>query len=284
MTSTAYVYALIVDGIVRYIGKGRGLRAKQHLWVANSINRRRAAGEKVKATHFYNRLAKAVASGAKVDVRIIADGMTDEQAFAMEIREIEKAEDVWNATIGGEGLTSEAAKALWTPEFRQMHVERTKRYWQNNPDQKLWQSAWIKSVNERLWADDSDFRAKQSARVKAQTSTPEGRALMSETARQMWTAEFRAKRSAEVTEQMNQRWTSNEERQRLSAKSVSRWADPKFRARNSAAIQAVLSNDEQKARVREQSRQRWSDPEFKARTSKAISEGRRRQLLGASHP
>ena len=73
----AYVYALMVDGVVRYIGKGRNGRRFEHEKEARRINRKRAAGQKVNASLLYNKLAKAICEG-----RVISNDMTDEQAYA----------------------------------------------------------------------------------------------------------------------------------------------------------------------------------------------------------
>lgn len=91
MTYDAYVYAIIIDGITRYIGKGSGIplkRASEHIRTAKRLLKRRAAGEKVWERHLYNRLAKAVESGAKIDLNIIAKALTHDAAFDREMRRL----------------------------------------------------------------------------------------------------------------------------------------------------------------------------------------------------
>src|SRR6516162_4318183 len=94
----AYVYAIIVDGIVRYIGKGSGNRKLAHMRLVRSIARRRAAGEHVRTSHFYNRLTKAWLEGAEIEEVVIVDGLTHGAAYAREIAEIAAAAQgqLWN--------------------------------------------------------------------------------------------------------------------------------------------------------------------------------------------
>lgn len=110
--STPYVYELYVDGVLRYIGKGRGQRRDFHAWYANHINYQRSIGKKVLTTKFYNRLAKAIREGAQVSTRIIRYYSTDEAAFAGEIYYIAKATGLWNKYGGGQGVTSEEARLM----------------------------------------------------------------------------------------------------------------------------------------------------------------------------
>lgn len=273
----AYVYALLVDGVVRYIGKGRDDRAREHVWVANSVNRRRQLGQKVRTTKFYNRLAKALLAGATVSVEFIADGLSDEDAFAREIVEIQNATGIWNTAPGGEGHTSETAKAQWTDKFRAHMGRLSKERWEADPERRQKQSEWARQVNSKLWSEDSDFRQKQSARVKAECESPERRKVLSDAARAMWTDEFRGQRSSQVRRQMVERWSVDGARESRSAQSREMWADPEFKERNRSAIQAALSRDDQRERVAKQAKERWSDPAYKARVSQRISEGRRRK-------
>jgi hypothetical protein len=118
----AYVYAILVDDVIRYIGKGRKGRAELHTKLAKKINKQRSSGHKVRTTYFYNKLAKAMRENSNIVVRILKRGMTDEQAFAEEIQQIEFHTGLWNERAGGHGLSSMDAKALWKNNRRRMLI------------------------------------------------------------------------------------------------------------------------------------------------------------------
>jgi hypothetical protein len=99
----AYVYAILVNGVVRYIGKGNGGRIHDHLKVVRSLARRRAAGEVVRSTLFYNKLTRAWLDGSKIEHMILADSLTDDEAYAREAIEISHRKDLWNMDPGGRG-------------------------------------------------------------------------------------------------------------------------------------------------------------------------------------
>lgn len=177
----AYVYAIIVDDVVRYIGKGTGNRADKHLRIMHSILRRRAAGELVRATHLHNRMAKAWRNGSSIEIEILIDGLTDDAAFAKEIELIAsiRVGQLWNQTIGGE-----------------------------NPPKAISRSAEfitkVTASNIKTWSDP-ELRARQSAEKKVHWLRPEYRAKLepvnrrpkpsvSEKAKARWAdPEFRAK-------------------------------------------------------------------------------------------
>lgn len=211
----AYVYCILVDGVERYIGKGRGNRAIQHIWQCRAAIRRRDRGEKVRVSKFHNLLIVAMRDGAIVGISIIIDDLTDEAAFEREIEEIEKRskEQLWNQMPGGRGFTSREVAAQWTEERRLAMCAQSRKHWENEGRRQR-QSEWAKRINETRWAEGSDGRREQSEKAKARTRTDEGRAKLSRYAKSMWTDEFRSKRSAETTEQCRKRWADPEERDR----------------------------------------------------------------------
>src|SRR6476620_10314007 len=81
-----YVYAIYIDGVVRYIGKGSGDRLRHHVIEANRINRRRARGANTDATStkFYRLLAEAIRRGAVVTEEITHSGLTSTEAYRIE--------------------------------------------------------------------------------------------------------------------------------------------------------------------------------------------------------
>jgi hypothetical protein len=66
-----YVYAIYVDGVVYYIGKGSNGRIHFHAIEARRINSRRALGANTDrtATNFYRKLAEAMRHGANIPKR-----------------------------------------------------------------------------------------------------------------------------------------------------------------------------------------------------------------------
>src|SRR5262245_53480758 len=99
----AYVYAIKVDGVVRYIGKGRRYRLIEHRRIARELNRRRAAGEKIKARRVHNKLAKAIRNGSVIEHDVIAFNLSDDVAYDRERSEIANAPagQLWNVKAGG---------------------------------------------------------------------------------------------------------------------------------------------------------------------------------------
>lgn len=174
----SYVYEIVVDGTVRYIGKGTGRRVARHLSVAKSINRQRAAGEIVKARRFYNKLAKVLRRGSIVDCHIIVSGLSSEEAFAREIEIIASAPagQLWNELSGGEGLSSEDARRMWsdpkfreratvhrrTDEFRRQAREKTLAHFADHPEERAKSRARTKA----LW-DDPSFRRRGTKLLQA---------------------------------------------------------------------------------------------------------------------
>ena len=87
-----YVYAVRVDGVVRYIGKGSTGREHFHAIEARRINSRRARGANTDGTttNFYRKLAEAVRHGASITEEIMIDGLTDQEAYRIEKQKIEE--------------------------------------------------------------------------------------------------------------------------------------------------------------------------------------------------
>jgi hypothetical protein len=111
----SYIYLIYVDGIVRYIGKGRGGRSIRHFEVARSIIRAREAGQKPKTSKFYNKLISAMQKGLPIESVIISEMMSCSDAYELESELISDhvGEELWNTAQGGRGLTSEAAYRVW---------------------------------------------------------------------------------------------------------------------------------------------------------------------------
>jgi hypothetical protein len=86
MIRTAYVYSILVDNVVRYIGKGRGSRLLTH-----AINARRTAAKSdiaIRRLHprMYRKLVQAVHAGADIREQIIASNLSDASAYQLETK------------------------------------------------------------------------------------------------------------------------------------------------------------------------------------------------------
>jgi hypothetical protein len=80
----AYVYAIVVDDIIRYIGKGYGSRLLTH-----AINARRTAarsGIRIDslAPRMHRSLVKAIRAGSRIVETIIASGLSNKDAYRLE--------------------------------------------------------------------------------------------------------------------------------------------------------------------------------------------------------
>jgi hypothetical protein len=98
-----YVYAIYVDGVVRYIGKGSNGRVHFHVIEAGRINRRRARGANTDrtATKFYRKLAEVMRHGATITEEIMLYGLTNQEAYRIEKQKIEELhkqnrDQLWN--------------------------------------------------------------------------------------------------------------------------------------------------------------------------------------------
>ncbi len=82
--SSAYVYAIVVDGTLRYIGKGRGSRLSVHVIEA----KRSAARSGRKSAHLsprlHRKLVEAVRAGSTIVERIIVSDLSDVEAYRLE--------------------------------------------------------------------------------------------------------------------------------------------------------------------------------------------------------
>ena len=99
--SAAYVYAILVDGIVRYIGKGRNGRLYAHLIEAKRTAAR--SGAKTASLHprWRRNLVQAVRAGSEITESVIGCGLTDEEAYRLESKIIAdfhrfQTDQLWN--------------------------------------------------------------------------------------------------------------------------------------------------------------------------------------------
>jgi hypothetical protein len=125
-----YVYSITIDGLLRYIGKGRGERPRGHFKNARALLNKRVAGTKVRSTRFYNLLAKAVAQDLEVVIEIEALFETDVAAYAHErrlIKRLRQDDYLLNVWDGGIGCSSLDMVRCWQdPVYRKKMIKSAK--------------------------------------------------------------------------------------------------------------------------------------------------------------
>lgn len=126
-----YVYEVIVDGDVRYVGKGRGRRAARHVGIAAAVTRNDK--HRYARSRFYKALGAAIEAGQSVEIQYAGTGLSSEQAFRQEMDRIATygLENLWNSTPGGEGISSQVAQSIalerWSdPQKRKQQSIRLK--------------------------------------------------------------------------------------------------------------------------------------------------------------
>ena len=100
-TRLAYVYAVLVDGVVRYVGKGRNRRMYSHLIEATRSAARCAPNTSGLSPRVHRKLVEAVRARSRVTESVIVSGLTDKAAYRLErwiISEFHKhrAGQLWN--------------------------------------------------------------------------------------------------------------------------------------------------------------------------------------------
>ena len=96
-----YVYAIHVDGVLRYFGKGTNGRMYAHM---KEVRERLTRKFKLKNVSplFQRKLTEAVMKGAVVEEVVLADNLTHKQAYKREYRNLEKLvhdgkrQQLWN--------------------------------------------------------------------------------------------------------------------------------------------------------------------------------------------
>jgi hypothetical protein len=82
--SSSYVYAIRVDGVVRYIGKGRNGRIYSHM--IEALRTANKPGVKIAnlSPHFRKKLVSAIRRGAKIKEKIVTANLSADAAYAIE--------------------------------------------------------------------------------------------------------------------------------------------------------------------------------------------------------
>jgi len=150
----SYVYAIHVDGVLRYIGKGTDDRMYAHM---KEVSQRLTRKFKLKnvSPFFQRKLTEAVMKGAVIEQIVLADDLTSKQAYKLEYRHLERMvyagnrEQLWNAVPPSiytpqeyqayiQKLTeNQASKDRWTRLIARMQLVRLGRYDMKTSDKTL---------------------------------------------------------------------------------------------------------------------------------------------------
>jgi hypothetical protein len=178
----AYVYAIVVDGVTRYIGKGSGDRLVYHMTIARRVLRTGSEGNPRGTTRLlYRELAAALARGAQVQLRKIREGLTSHEALSVERDVIAsaKTDRLWNMRAGGAGGSPSLA-------VRQQIAESVRKSWAS-PDRRLVSNTVRGRISKSLklvqsWAEPG-IRAKRIAAMHKAGADPMNKARKSEAMR-----------------------------------------------------------------------------------------------------
>ena len=175
-TIGSYIYAIIVDGAVRYIGKGRNGRMYTHLIEAKCTSARCPAETAHLLPRKHRKLVEAVRAGSQIIETVITSDLTDRAAYRLESRMIGefhkfRAGQLWN-TIDERFLDPRYLPDKWdNPEHPLYRLPRPL----GNP--KLVRG-WARSKTYRIWLGlrrNPDAKAAQSAAVGSKQRKPRQR-------------------------------------------------------------------------------------------------------------
>lgn len=280
-----YVYALFrPTGIICYIGKGSGNRINRH--------ERFAKRDAHRNPHLLNIIKQA---GGTVPKIVIKDGLTEAEAFGLEIvfiraigREINGGPLV-NMTNGGEGpsgiifdeaslkLISEKSIAYWSsPEARLRHGLIQTESWKN-PTRK---ENHAKAL-EQMWKDPEVRERHKNSLYAYWANNPEAKLIKAEKQKTLWTDERRKRNSAQTTE----RWQSLTDEQRIehAAKSSTNFTTTweTDRAKMLDGINRAWDNEDRRNDTADRARAQWTDPDIRARMIRKMSEAQHRRWARA---
>jgi hypothetical protein len=140
MPTGYYVYTISVADVVRYIGKGKGLRLYCHMKEVRSRLNRDYRLQNI-GSRLQQNLTKAVLSGAKVIEQVLMDNLTETAAYKLEYDKLReyvfagKRDQLWNVIPA----------SIQTPQELQAFTERLQRNL-NSRDR------WIRYFSERTLA------------------------------------------------------------------------------------------------------------------------------------
>ena len=115
----SYVYAIHVDGVLRYIGKGTDDRMYAHM---KEVSQRLTRKFKLKnvSPFFQRKLTETVMKGAVIEQIVLADNLTSKQAYKLEHRHLERLVYAGNR----EQLWNGIPPSIYTPQEYQADIQK----------------------------------------------------------------------------------------------------------------------------------------------------------------
>lgn len=235
-----YVYALLREnGVPFYIGKGSGRRCWDHL-----------KPPETDLTPKAKIIRRILRSGAEVEVRIVASGLSEADAFALERAQIaaigrHPVGPLWNLTDGGEGSSgykhTDEARAAIARSAKGVHGSALGRLRRSQISRDAWRDPdAAKIMRDAIQASITpDVRARMARQLKITLSDPAWRAEQSARLKAAWSR------------------------------------DPERRETNGRRFKATLSTPEAKARAREAALSFWAKSESRDRIAATWTPERR---------
>lgn len=219
MAGDCYVYILYrADGVTPfYVGKGRGNR-----WLQHEMSPKRGRSYKD------NIIAKMKAAEIVVPKKKIAEGLSDEEAYALEAETIAKIGRIFeggpltNRAAGGQGSTSplpETRKRL-AEAAREFHTgrKRSAEFCAKMRERQLGVKKGPRPVDERKARAEMERQAWREGRGRPDTFSMKGRKHSEETKAKMRAAALGRKMSPEARAKMSE----NSKRRKYSAETLAK--------------------------------------------------------------
>jgi hypothetical protein len=255
VNSSCYVYVYEFDGVVRYIGEGRGRRMENHRAIASKYADAIRRGEPSRRHRFYTNYALALITGSAPNCRKVAEGLTKREAIDLQNAEIARypAEQLWNSIL---------SQHPWMADEQAMSARNAamKAFWASPDGQAVAKTLWAdperrerqRAVQKAYWASP-EGRAKRAAAAKARCATPEGLAAIA-------AARAAAAANPEVRERQNAGLLSNA-------------TNPEKLARRNRAISAARSRPETKKKITAALKSAWNAGKYQDRRRAKRAQG-----------
>ena len=269
-----YVYAFVIDGIPRYIGKGQRDRYREHIRVV----RREAEG-----SMWYKFLRRSVLEGREIVVKILADGLTSEQAKKIEIDLIAQhgrraigVGTLMNISAGGDGIDSEVAKEIHSRPGMKEKIGRAISAAAARPEVKRLRMQVLKHAYK-----NPEVIRRVSAAVRKALQNPDVKERHSIGVRNSWTKSGVRQRRIEAILSANQNpevharhIAANRKTHAdptVQEKRAAVFRDPLYRERQAAATKAAMAVPEIKERVVAGLLKAWSQPALRKKAADAAN-------------